>query len=81
MRAGFGDCGLDLLDVARLKTNADFAPLAARLKRSSACSRLQRRELADDLTVVITPKPGTPAAWNYDRAVDLEARGRNCACS
>src|SRR6202789_2542880 len=29
VRAGFGDCGLDLLDVARLKTNADFAPLAA----------------------------------------------------
>jgi len=27
VRAGFGDCGLDLLDVARLKTSADFAPL------------------------------------------------------
>src|SRR3984885_13908172 len=28
IRATFGDCGLDFLDVARLKTNAAFAPLA-----------------------------------------------------
>ena len=32
VRAGFGDCGLDLLDVARLKTSADFAPLAAAIE-------------------------------------------------
>jgi aspartyl-tRNA synthetase len=42
IRATFGDCGLDFLDVARLKTNAAFAPLAdvieAKLSTSVAAS-------------------------------------------
>jgi aspartyl-tRNA synthetase len=42
IRATFGDCGLDFLDVARLKTNAAFAPLAevieAKLLKSVAAS-------------------------------------------
>ena len=59
LRAGFGDCGLDLLDVARLKTNADFAPLAAEIE-----SKLGVTE--GDLVTVVTPKLGTPASWNYD---------------
>jgi len=59
VRAGFGDCGLDLLDVARLKTNADFAPLAAEIE-----SKLGVTE--GDLVTVVTPKLGTPASWNYD---------------
>ncbi len=59
VRAGFGECGLDLLDVARLKTNADFAPLAAEIEA--------KLNFGDgDLLTVVTPKLGTPAMWNYD---------------
>ncbi len=32
IRATFGDCGLDFLDVARLKTNEAFAPLASAIE-------------------------------------------------
>ena len=59
IRATFGDCGLDFLDVARLKTNAAFAPLAETIERKVSAG-------AADLIVVITPKLGTPAMWNYD---------------
>jgi aspartyl-tRNA synthetase len=59
VRAGFGDCGLDLLDVVRLKTSPDFAPLAATIE-----AKLNLRE--GDLITVVTPKLGTPALWNYD---------------
>jgi len=59
VRAGFGDCGLDLLDVARLKTNAEFAPLAAQIE-----AKLNVQP--SDLLTVVTPKLGTPAMWNYD---------------
>ena len=59
IRTSFGDCGLDALDVERLKTAEQFAPLAAGI--------LQKLDVgADDLAVVITPKLGTPAQWNYD---------------
>jgi aspartyl-tRNA synthetase len=59
IRTGFGDCGLDFLDVARLKTNAAFAPLAEAVEAKLEAA-------ADDLVVVITPKLGTPARWNHD---------------
>jgi aspartyl-tRNA synthetase len=59
VRAGFGDSGLDLLDVARLKTNPEFAPLAETIE-----ARLNLRE--GELLTVVTPKLGTPALWNYD---------------
>nr|WP_317890464.1 aspartate--tRNA ligase [Granulicella aggregans] len=59
IRGGFGDSGLDLLDVARLKTNETFAPLAAAIEAKVGV-------VADDLLVVVTPKLGTPAMWNYD---------------
>jgi aspartyl-tRNA synthetase len=59
IRASFGDCGLDFLDVARLKTNEAFAPLAGAIEAKLSAA-------ADDLVVVITPKLGTPAMWNYD---------------
>jgi aspartyl-tRNA synthetase len=59
IRATFGDCGLDFLDVARLKTNAAFASLAATIESKLAAG-------ADDLIIVITPKLGTPARWNHD---------------
>ena len=59
IRASFGTTGLDFLDVARLKTNEAFAPLAAAIEGQLASG-------PDDLIVVITPKLGTPALWNYD---------------
>jgi aspartyl-tRNA synthetase len=59
IRGGFGDSGLDLLDVARLKTNETFAPLAAAIEAKASLG-------ADDLLIVVTPKLGTPAMWNYD---------------
>jgi aspartyl-tRNA synthetase len=59
VRAGFGDCGLDLLDVVRLKTSPDFAPLAQTIEA--------KFNLSDgDLITVVTPKLGTPALWNFD---------------
>ena len=77
VRAGFGDCGLDLLDVARLKTSADFASLAAEIeaKLQPTLSDKAGKDgppsssgpgSAADLMVVVTPKLGTPAMWNYD---------------
>ncbi|GGA72802.1 aspartate--tRNA(Asp/Asn) ligase [Edaphobacter acidisoli] len=59
IRTTFGDCGLDALDVPRLKTNTTFAPLAEAIEKKLAAG-------ADDLVVVITPKLGTPAKWNHD---------------
>src|SRR5882757_5767045 len=59
VRGSFGDCGLDLLDVERLKTNATFAPLAETVEAKLAAG-------ASDLLIVITPKLGTPAKWNHD---------------
>nr|WP_255462606.1 aspartate--tRNA ligase [Granulicella sp. WH15] len=59
VRASFGESGLDLLDVARLKTNETFAPLAASIESQLGAG-------PDDLVTVVTPKLGTPAMWNYD---------------
>nr|WP_255551086.1 aspartate--tRNA ligase [Granulicella sp. dw_53] len=59
IRKIFGDCGLDFLDVARLKTNDAFAPLAEAIEAKLALG-------ATDLAIVITPKLGTPAKWNHD---------------
>ena len=59
VRAFFGDTGLDILDVARLKTNETFAPLA-----NAIDSQMTGAE--GDLQIVITPKLGTPAKWNHD---------------
>jgi aspartyl-tRNA synthetase len=69
IRKSFGDCGLDFLDVARLRSNEAFLPLA-----EAIAARLTAEQLVfngenfttEDLAVVITPKPGTPAIWNYD---------------
>jgi aspartyl-tRNA synthetase len=59
IRASFGDCGLDFLDVSRLKTNTAFAALAETIEHKMGSA-------ADDLIIVITPKIGTPAKWNHD---------------
>jgi aspartyl-tRNA synthetase len=69
IRAIFGDSGLDLLDLARLRTNETFAPLAEAIsaKLSEELHAFHDAALtAEDLAVVITPKPCTPATWNYD---------------
>jgi aspartyl-tRNA synthetase len=59
IRKFFGASGLDFLDVARLKTNEAFAPLASVIET--------KLELGTtDLAIVITPKLGTPAKWNHD---------------
>ncbi len=94
IRKILGDTGLDFLDVARLRTNEAFTPLAEAIaakltaeqlvwssslpSRSEALSSRSEAEgsaspaiptnfTQDDLAVVITPKPGTPAAWGNDR--------------
>jgi aspartyl-tRNA synthetase len=59
IRASLGDTGLDFLDVARLKTNEAFAPLAASIATAMTPAE-------PDLVIVITPKLGTPARWNHD---------------
>ena len=59
VRAGFGESGLDLLDVARLKTNEAFAPLAGTIEQKVSVA-------TDDLLIVVTPKLGTSPMWNYD---------------
>jgi len=69
IRKFFGDSGLDFLDVARLRTNPTFVPLAETIegKLSAEMSLFNgASHTSEDLAVVITPKPGTPALWNFD---------------
>ncbi len=69
VRAFFGDTGLDLLDVGRLKTNAAFFSLAESIEKQLRTSDRGSIEYAgeeNDLVIVITPKLGTPAKWNHD---------------
>ncbi|MBW8748007.1 MAG: aspartate--tRNA ligase [Acidobacteria bacterium] len=70
VRASFGDSGLDLLDLVRLRTAEQFVPLA------NAISEKLNAELvafngssltSNDLAVVVTPKLETPEMWNFDR--------------
>jgi aspartyl-tRNA synthetase len=69
IRKSFGDCGLDYLDIARLRTNESFVPLAesieGKLSAEMSCFNGASHS-AEDLAIVITPKPGTPAKWNHD---------------
>jgi aspartyl-tRNA synthetase len=70
IRTFFGESGLDILDLARLRTADAFRPLAEEIG-----SHLNATTVAfngdsfttDDLAIVITPKLGTPAMWNFDR--------------
>ena len=69
IRAFFGDSGLDFLDVARLRTNPTFVPLAETIEGKLSMEMAifnGASHTAEDLAVVITPKPGTPAMWNFD---------------
>ncbi|HEY4355338.1 MAG TPA: aspartate--tRNA ligase [Acidobacteriaceae bacterium] len=70
IRKSFGDSGLDFLDVARLRTNEAFLPLAEAIAAKLTAEQIVfcgENFTTEDLAVVITPKPGTPAAWNYDK--------------
>jgi len=66
IRTSFGDCGLDFLDVARLKTNVEFAPVADAITTQLSENPAIGVEGPVDLLIVITPKLGTPAKWNHD---------------
>jgi aspartyl-tRNA synthetase len=74
IRAGFGDCGLDFLDVKRLNSSDEFKYLSlkigARMNQDYASflrlSSANELPEEDSLVVVITPKLGTPAKWNHD---------------
>ena len=71
IRKFFGDCGLDFLDVARLKTNADYFMLAEDIQNTFADATGDEwgtapNSEAEGLMIVITPKLGTPEKWNYD---------------
>lgn len=70
IRKNFGDCGLDFLDVARLRTNEAFYPLAEAIAAKLTAEQIVfngENFTQEDLAVVITPKPGTPAVWGNDR--------------
>ena len=86
VRASFGDCGLDLLDIDRLQRSSEFSSLAREISKKLGDSyyKFQIGSGADEsdiefskktngetlnlahLGVVVTPKLGTPAMWNYD---------------
>ncbi|WP_263410531.1 aspartate--tRNA ligase [Terriglobus tenax] len=70
VRASFGDSGLDLLDLVRLRTAEQFVPLADAIsaKLNIELAAFNGSSLtANDLAVVVTPKLETPEMWNYDR--------------
>ncbi len=70
IRKFFGDSGLDFLDTARLRTNEAFVPLAEAIGAKLNAEQMVfagENFTTDDLAIVITPKLGTPAMWNYDR--------------
>ena len=69
IRASLGSTGLDFLDTSRLRTNAEFVPLAEAIGAKLTAEQIVfcgENFTTDDLAVVITPRPGTPAKWNYD---------------
>ena len=79
IRASLGDSGLDILDVARLRTSEAFAGLADKIteKLSDELKAFDQSGLAPgDLNVVITPKPGIAAPakdrlWIYKKVGQL----------
>jgi aspartyl-tRNA synthetase len=79
IRGIFGDCGLDILDLRRLPGNPDFVPLVeniykcliaekdAFLSTKTICANNPANQSSTwGLHIVITPKLGTPAQWNFD---------------
>ena len=69
IRAGFGDSGLDVLDLTRLQAAQEFYDLTQFLwaKIDSELTTFHGiTNRPEDVTIVVTAKPGTPAMWNYD---------------
>jgi aspartyl-tRNA synthetase len=86
IRNGFGDCGLDVLDVARLagpKASEEFKSLAENIYLQFVAEYEKvfldfpnpnpgqvfssaMEFMNNSLPIVVTPKLGTPATWNYD---------------
>ncbi|HEY5057031.1 MAG TPA: aspartate--tRNA ligase [Acidobacteriaceae bacterium] len=69
IRASFGDSGLDVLDIVRLRSAEQFIPLsddifAALQKDLKRFHGLDMR--SEDVSIVVTPKLGTPVSWNFD---------------
>ena len=75
IRASFGDCGLDFLDVARLKTNAAFTPLAEAIESKLAAEpTLEAGVTPEDLlVVVITPNSARPRSGTTIRSGSTSA--------
>ncbi len=70
IRAFFGDSGLDVLDLARLRTNETFAPLSEEIGAQLNATTVGfngQNFTSNDLAIVVTPKLGTPAIWANDR--------------
>jgi aspartyl-tRNA synthetase len=69
IRGTFGDSGLDILDIVRLRTAEAFQPLADLIFEKLGDELMSFRNAgmqSSDMSIVVTPKPGTPTAWNYD---------------
>ncbi len=72
IRAFFGETGLDVLNIVRLANsdNVEFASVAKKigLEMATDLSRSFGDQEADKgfLSIVVTPKLGTPALWNND---------------
>jgi aspartyl-tRNA synthetase len=70
INAALGETGLISLDIVRLSTSQEYYDLSEAIWGvvKEELKRFADRKLeTDDFSVVITPKPGTPEAWNYDK--------------
>jgi aspartyl-tRNA synthetase len=78
VRGSLGETGLDILDFFRLASAHDYQNLADQLAQKLSQSYAELLGFEPDgpwpwpstvanLAIVITAKPGTPVAWNYDK--------------
>jgi aspartyl-tRNA synthetase len=69
IRTSLGDTGLDVLDLTRLQSNENFNDLTEALwaHLGDELLHFHGQGIAnEDLSIVVTPRLGTPAMWNYD---------------
>jgi aspartyl-tRNA synthetase len=65
----FGECGLLVLDIVRLRSNESFIDLSDAIFKQLEDELRQFRQsvmASTDFSIVVTPKLGTPARWNHD---------------